>query len=48
MIFLLQEEIDDYETFSTWFNGEAVPKIEAAGGRVLVQGVKQKTKKCFI
>ena len=48
MIFLLQEEIDDYETFSTWFNGEAVPKIEAAGGRVLVQGVKQKMKRCFI
>ena len=40
MIFLLQEEIDDYQTFSTWFNGEAVPKIEASGGRVLVQGVE--------
>ena len=24
MIFLLQEEIDDYEKFSAWFNGEAV------------------------
>ena len=40
MILLLQEEIDNYETFSAWFNGEAVPKIEAAGGRVLVQGVE--------
>ena len=45
MIFLLQEEIDDYETFSTWFNGEAVPKIEAAGGRVLVQGVEAENEK---
>ena len=40
MIFLLQEEIDDYVKFTTWFNSEAVPKIEAAGGRVLVQGVE--------
>ena len=40
MIFLLQEEIDDYAKFSAWFNNEAVPKIEAAGGRVLVQGVE--------
>ena len=40
MIFLLQEEIDDYEKFSAWFNSEAVPKIEASGGRVLVQGVE--------
>ena len=48
MIFLLQEEIDDYETFSTWFNGEAVPKIEAAGDVFLFKVLKQKTKKCFI
>ena len=40
MIFLLQEEIDDYEKFSQWFNNDAVPQIEAAGGRVLVQGVE--------
>ena len=40
MIFLLQEEIDDYAKFTAWFNNEAVPKIEAAGGRVLVQGVE--------
>ena len=40
MFFLLEEEIDDYEKFSSWFNNEAVPKIEAAGGRVLVQGVE--------
>ena len=35
MFFLLEEEIDDFERFSEWFNAEAVPKIEAAGGRVL-------------
>jgi len=40
VIFLLQEEIDNFERFSEWFNTEAVPKIEAAGGRVLVQGVE--------
>ena len=40
MIFLLQEEIDDYEQFSKWFNGEAEPQIEAAGGKVLIQGVE--------
>ena len=40
MIFLLQEEIDDYAKFTAWFTNEAVPKIEAAGGRVLVQGVE--------
>ena len=41
MIFLLQEEIDDFGKFSEWFNSEAVPKIEAAGGKVLVQGVEE-------
>ncbi len=40
MIILLEEEIDDFEKFSAWFNTEAVPKIEAAGGSVLVQGVE--------
>ena len=40
MIFLLQEEIDDYEMFIAWFISEAVQKIEASGGRVLVQGVE--------
>ena len=40
MIFLLQEEIDDYEQFSKWFNGEAEPQIEAAGGKVLIQGIE--------
>ena len=41
MIFLLQEEIDVYEKFCAWFNNEAVTKIEASGGRVLVQGVEK-------
>tara|TARA_A100000164_G_scaffold131357_2_gene116463 strand:- start:2952 stop:3221 length:270 start_codon:yes stop_codon:yes gene_type:complete len=40
MIILLEEEIDDFEKFSAWFNTEAVPKIEATGGSVLVQGVE--------
>ena len=40
MIILLEEEIDDFEKFSAWFNTEAVPKIEAAGGSVLAQGVE--------
>ena len=45
MIILLEEEIDDFEKFSAWFNTEAVPKIEAAGGSVLVQGVEQENDK---
>ena len=40
MIFLLQEEIDSYDRFTDWFNGEAEPKINAAGAKVLVQGVE--------
>ncbi len=39
MIFLLQEDIDDYEQFSKWFNEESIPILEAAGGKCLVQGV---------
>jgi len=39
MIFFVDEKIDDYEKFCKWFNNEAVPQIEALGGRVLVQGV---------
>ena len=45
MIFLLQEEIDNFERFSEWFKSEAVPKIEAAGGKVIVQGVEQENEK---
>lgn len=39
MVFILSEKIDNYEKFCAWFNNEAVPKIEAVGGKVLVQGV---------
>ena len=40
MIFLLQEEITDgLEVFKAWFETEAIPQIEAAGGRCLVCGV---------
>jgi len=39
MFFFVDEKIDDYEKFCKWFNNEAVPQIEALGGRVLVQGV---------
>ena len=39
MIFLLQEEIDDFDTFKNWFIGEAIPQIEALGGKCLVMGV---------
>ena len=40
MIFLLQEEITDgLEVFKAWFEAEAIPQIEAAGGRCLVCGV---------
>ena len=39
MIFLLQEEIDDFDTFKTWFTGDAIPQIEAVGGKCLVMGV---------
>ena len=40
MIFLLQEEIDDFNTFKTWFTSEAIPQIEALGGKCLVMGVE--------
>ena len=33
MFFLLQEEIDDFNTFKTWFTSEAIPQIEALGGK---------------
>ena len=40
MIFLLQEEITDgLEAFKTWFEADAIPQIEAAGGSCLVCGV---------
>ena len=41
MNFLLTERIEDYGKFSTWFDSEAVPKIEAAGGKVILKGVQQ-------
>ncbi len=41
MIFFVEEEIENYERFCAWFNSEAVPQIEAAGGSVLVQGVER-------
>ncbi len=38
--FLLQEEITDgLEVFKAWFEAEAIPQIEAAGGGCLVRGV---------
>ena len=40
MFFLLQEEIDDFNTFKTWFTSEAIPQIEALGGKCLVMGVE--------
>ena len=40
MILLVQEEITDgLEVFKAWFDTEAIPQIEAAGGRCLVYGV---------
>ena len=40
MIFLLREEITDgLEAFKTWFEADAIPQIEAAGGSCLVCGV---------
>lgn len=39
MIFLLEEEIDDFNTFKSWFTSEAIPQIEAVGGKCLVMGV---------
>ena len=39
MFFLLQEEIDDFTTFENWFTNEAIPQIEAVGGKCLVMGV---------
>ena len=39
MIFLLEEEIDDFNTFKSWFTGEAIPQIEAVGGKCLAMGV---------
>ena len=41
MNFLLTERIEDYDRFCAWFNSVAVPKIEAAGGKVILQGVQQ-------
>ena len=39
MIFLLQEEITDgLEVFKAWFEAEAIPQIEAAGGGCLPFG----------
>ena len=39
MIFLLQEEITDgLEVFKAWFEAEAIPQIEAAGGGCLAFG----------
>ena len=40
MNFLLTERIDDYDRFNVWFENEAVPKIEAAGGKVILKGVQ--------
>tara|TARA_B100000686_G_C16337444_1_gene736178 strand:- start:84 stop:353 length:270 start_codon:yes stop_codon:yes gene_type:complete len=39
MIFLLQEEIDDFDAFKSWFEADAIPQIEAVGGKCLVCGV---------
>jgi uncharacterized protein (DUF1330 family) len=40
MIFLLEEEIaEGFEVFKAWFETEAIPQIEAAGGACLVCGV---------
>ena len=40
MIFLVQEEITDgLEVFKAWFEAEAIPQIEVAGGGCLVYGV---------
>tara|TARA_Y100000590_G_C15440492_1_gene908701 strand:- start:383 stop:685 length:303 start_codon:yes stop_codon:yes gene_type:complete len=39
MIFLLKEEIDNFDTFKSWFTNEAIPQIEAVGGKCLVMGV---------
>ena len=40
MIFLVQEEITDgLEVFKAWFEADAIPQIEAAGGSCLVWGV---------
>ena len=44
-IFLLQEEIDDFNTFETWFINEAIPQIEALGGKCLVMGVEVENEK---
>ena len=40
MIFLVQEEITDgLEVSKAWFEADAIPQIEAAGGSCLVCGV---------
>ena len=40
MIFLVQEEITDgLEVFKAWFEADAIPQIEAAGGSCHVCGV---------
>tara|TARA_Y100000590_G_scaffold322680_2_gene365445 strand:- start:6644 stop:6913 length:270 start_codon:yes stop_codon:yes gene_type:complete len=44
MIFLLEEEIDDFNTFKSWFTSEAIPQIEAVGGKCLVMGVDVENK----
>ena len=41
MNFLLTERIADYDRFNAWFESEALPKIEAAGGKVILKGVQQ-------
>ena len=40
MNFLLTERIENYDRFNVWFDNEAVPKIEAAGGKVILKGVQ--------
>ena len=47
MIFLLEEEIDDFNTFKSWFTSEAIPQIEAVGGKCLVMGVDVENKNCL-
>ena len=41
MFLFVEEEIENYERFLAWFDSEAVPQMEAAGGSVLVHGVER-------
>ena len=41
MNFILTERIENYDRFNTWFENEAIPKIEAAGGKVILKGIQQ-------